>query len=87
MILIEEDIFFTEFLEEAIPKLMSIESQSINCSNCNEKIYLPIIARKQDIKAFKELIEIAMEYLHEEGIVQKIFDDLKKKINERLNIQ
>jgi len=87
MILIEKDSPMAIFLGEVIPKLTSPETELAACPHCKERIFFPIVAKEQDIRAFQQLIGITMEYLHEKGIVQQVFDDLRKKVNERIKLQ
>jgi mevalonate kinase len=47
----------------------------------------PIIARREDIEAFEELIKMAKKYLKENGVEEKMLSSLLKKINDRLNLQ
>ena len=74
------------FLEEAIPKLQELPTHTYRC-HCGEYIQFPIIVAQEDYIAFCKLLHLAAKYLQEKGVTDAMLDDIRKKINERINIQ
>ena len=78
------DISVFEQIEEAIEKL-SEPIMKKQCPRCGYYMQYPKVAKRSHVEAFEELIEIANEYLNENGVPEKILSELMKKINARLN--
>ena len=75
------------FLERAIPCLRAMETRTVPCHRCGEPISFPLTARQEDIDAFQKLLEIAAEFLDENGVQEMILERLWSKIKERMNLQ
>lgn len=77
------------FLEEAIEKLSepAINIIEEKCVRCGNYMRYPVIAKREHVEAFEELLKIANEYLKESGAIQAMLQELMNRINDRLNIQ
>ena len=67
-------IFDCDKLEEALDALRQPDLAQITCPHCKQKIKLPVIARECDIQAFKELIQLAQQYLEEKDLLSIMLD-------------
>ena len=90
MMYIEKTIslFNWDKLEKALDTLRQPDLAQITCPHCKQRIKLPVIARECDIQAFKELIQLAQQYLEEKDLLSKMLDyickEAKKIKNEKL---
>jgi hypothetical protein len=74
------------FLDEALSKL-TLDYTTEKCPHCGHIINRIPVARKSDIRAFRELLNIMNKYLNDEGVPEKILGTLMDRINARLSIQ
>ena len=77
------------FIETSIQQLRPNHTKTVTfpCPRCGTGVYFPVIARKHDIDAFKELLEIAKAYLAGEGVVEKMLASIIDRIHLSLLIK
>lgn len=77
----------SSFLEKAIPCLRPIDTKTVCCHRCGQPIRLPLTARQVDVEAFQELLDVAAEFLEENGVGWMVLERLWEKIRQRMNLQ
>ncbi len=85
--LIKDDIL-TQWTENAIEILRPVDKiTSQTCPFCHRPIRFPVIVRESDMIAFRTLFELAEIWLVENGVRERMLNDLMGQIKDRLNLQ
>ena len=83
MIYIEKglELIDWEKLEDALELLRPFEENivTVTCPYCGGRVRLPVVVREADVHAFKQLMRMAEEYLHERDLLGKILERIAEK--------
>jgi predicted RNA-binding Zn-ribbon protein involved in translation (DUF1610 family) len=83
MLIDDESIKIEMFIETSIQKLRPNHTKTVTfpCPQCGTGVYFPVVARRHDVEAFHELLDIAKQYLVGEGVVDKMLTGIMDRIN------
>ena len=68
-----------KFIEHTLHEMRAYIIEQHSCPHCGYPLRYPLIARQSDIDMFKTLIDSAESVLTENGVKQKLLDDIRRK--------